>query len=94
MTKKESLYSVEAQIREFKNYCPEEAKDNIVLVGNKVDLEDQRQVTEEEGLDVCRKLGIKDYYETSASSSLNVDKAFFTVAMRAYEIDKNQNERD
>jgi small GTP-binding protein len=69
LTKKESLYSVETQIREFKNYCPEEAKENIVLVGNKVDLTDQRQVTFEEGMDVCSKLGIKDYYETSASSN-------------------------
>ena len=42
-------------------------KDNIVLVGNKVDLETQRQVTTEEGEELCRKMELLDYFETSAN---------------------------
>jgi GTPase SAR1 family protein len=33
---------LEGSIKEFRMNCPLEFQDNIVLVGNKVDLEDER----------------------------------------------------
>jgi len=39
LTKRESFYSIEQSIKEFRLNCPPESKNNIVLVGNKVDLE-------------------------------------------------------
>jgi small GTP-binding protein len=50
MTKRESFYSIESSIQEFRLNCPPEAKNNIVLVGNKVDLDTLRQVPHEEGV--------------------------------------------
>jgi GTPase SAR1 family protein len=50
-----------------------------LLVGNKCDLENQRQVTFEEGKELADNLGVK-FIETSAKSANNVDKAFFTLA--------------
>lgn len=44
LTKRESFYSIEGAIQEFRLNCPFEAKNNIVLVGNKVDLQEQRVV--------------------------------------------------
>jgi small GTP-binding protein len=38
LTKRDTFYGLEASIKEFRNNCPPEAIDNIVLVGNKVDL--------------------------------------------------------
>jgi Ras-related protein Rab-1A len=42
-------------------------------------MESQRQVTFEEGKEFADTLGVK-FVETSAKSSSNVDKAFFTLA--------------
>eukprot|EP01016_Furgasonia_blochmanni_P032831 TRINITY_DN338_c0_g1_i1.p1 TRINITY_DN338_c0_g1~~TRINITY_DN338_c0_g1_i1.p1 ORF type:complete len:218 (+),score=66.71 TRINITY_DN338_c0_g1_i1:201-854(+) len=56
------------------------ASENVVklLVGNKCDLEN-RAVTFEEGKELADSLGIK-FIETSAKNSVNVEKAFFTLA--------------
>jgi len=47
----------------------------IILVGNKCDLEDIRQVSYEEGLEKANSLGCA-YFETSAKSGLNVESSF------------------
>lgn len=89
LTKRDSFYSLETSIKEFRNNCPPEASDNIVLVGNKVDLEHERQVSMEEALELCKRLNLITYYETSASCNMNVDLFFYTVAIKAYEIEMN-----
>jgi small GTP-binding protein len=38
LTKRDTFYSLESSIKEFRMNCPHEAQDNIVLVGNKLDL--------------------------------------------------------
>ena len=48
---------------------------NLILIGNKSDLKDKRQVTSEEGENKAKEMGIA-YMETSALNSENVDKAF------------------
>ena len=45
-----------------------------VLLGNKCDLEDQRQVEESEARTLADSLGLK-YFETSAATGVNVNKA-------------------
>ncbi|XP_041917616.1 ras-related protein Rab-27A [Alosa sapidissima] len=47
---------------------------DIVLCGNKSDLEDQRAVSEDEARELAEKYGIP-YFETSAASADNVGKA-------------------
>ncbi|XP_064224991.1 ras-related protein Rab-41-like isoform X1 [Aotus nancymaae] len=51
----------------------------IMLVGNKIDLNDKRQVTAEEGEEKSRNLNVM-FIETSAKTSYNVDKLFRCVA--------------
>eukprot|EP01132_Coremiostelium_polycephalum_P005059 gene5059-6298_t len=57
-------------------------KDNervpIVLVGNKCDLENLREVTHGEGEDMAKLFGCP-FLETSAKKRLNVDECFFEV---------------
>ena len=50
-------------------------KITIVLIGNKCDLDDHRQVTKEQGEEKSAKLEVA-YLETSALSGENLDKAF------------------
>uniref|UniRef100_A0A2K5PTV2 RAB41, member RAS oncogene family n=2 Tax=Cebus imitator TaxID=2715852 RepID=A0A2K5PTV2_CEBIM len=51
----------------------------IMLVGNKIDLNNKRQVTAEEGEEKSRNLNVM-FIETSAKTSYNVDKLFQRVA--------------
>lgn len=50
----------------------------MILVGNKSDLQDSRQVRQEEASDKASKWN-KPYIETSAKTRENVDKAFFDL---------------
>uniref|UniRef100_A0A9L0RBJ2 small monomeric GTPase n=1 Tax=Equus caballus TaxID=9796 RepID=A0A9L0RBJ2_HORSE len=51
---------------------------DIVLIGNKADLPDQREVNERQARDLADKYGIP-YFETSAATGQNVEKAVETL---------------
>ena len=48
---------------------------DLLLVGNKIDLESNRQVKKEEGEEFAKKNNIL-FFETSAKSGLNVEPTF------------------
>ena len=48
---------------------------SLVLVGNKVDLEENRVITYEEGNDLANRFNMQ-FYETSAYTGYNIDKLF------------------
>ncbi|QLG70359.1 hypothetical protein HG535_0A02980 [Zygotorulaspora mrakii] len=50
----------------------------IVVVGNKSDLEEERQVSYEEGANMAREMNAP-FLETSAKQAINVDDAFYTL---------------
>ena len=61
-----------------------------MLVGNKVDLETEREVSTEEGQTFARKNNLI-FFETSAKTALNVEKAFETATKVILEnIDKGE----
>ena len=53
-----------------------------MLLGNKADLEAKRKVQFEEGNDIAASLGMTRYYETSARTSENVNRAFMEILAR------------
>ena len=57
------------------------AKEGVlrVLVGNKCDLENTRQIRKEEGEEIANKYGIK-YIETSAKDTTNIEDLFISTA--------------
>ena len=69
----------------FKEECPTEASDNIVLVGTKADDVENRKIPHETALRVSQQFGCIAYFECSASTGENVDEAFFSVASRAFQ---------
>ena len=57
------------------------AKEGVlrILVGNKCDLTNNRQVSTEEAKEIANKYGIK-YIETSAKDTINIDDLFISTA--------------
>ena len=56
----------------------------IVLVGNKIDLEDEREVGKEEAEEYARKNNMA-YVETSAKQNINIHEVFRTLVLKINE---------
>ncbi|MFX1453379.1 MAG: GTP-binding protein [Promethearchaeota archaeon] len=52
----------------------------FILIGNKVDLENSRQVQKNEGVDLAEKIGANQFFETSAKTNQEIDNAFHGLA--------------
>lgn len=60
--------------------CKEEEEPPIVLVGNKCDLEDQRQVKKSEGENLATEWGENSsFFETSAKEKINHEECFYAA---------------
>ena len=73
ITRKGSFESIEKWVNDLTSTA--DKKLTIVVIGNKCDLEDQRQITKEQGEEKANKLEVA-FLETSAFSGENLDKAF------------------
>ncbi|TBU07808.1 RAS-related GTP-binding protein Rab11 [Hamiltosporidium tvaerminnensis] len=60
---------------------------SIMLIGNKTDLENQREVTKAQGNDIAVQNNLS-FIETSAYSGENVAEAFKQLVVKVYEINK------
>jgi len=61
----------------------------IVLVGNKCDLKDERQVDYNEGAELAKKWG-SPFFETSAKIKLNNEACFFELVREIRKMEKQQ----
>ena len=82
ITNKKSFASVKPWIESIEEET--DKKIILVLVGNKVDLKDEREVLKEEGEDIASKFKIP-FFEASAQSGLNVKSVFETLAKLIFE---------
>ena len=65
----------------------------IILIGNKCDCEEGREITTKEGIDFANKYGMK-FFETSARNNINVSEAFQMLVRLLIENSiQNKNER-
>jgi len=78
VTRKETYENIENWYNEIKEITP---SISLILVGNKIDLEDQRQVSHEEGEELAKKLSLP-YIETSAKTGENINDAFRMLALQ------------
>ena len=81
ITRKQSFESVEKWVNDVTAVADQ--KITIILIGNKSDLEDQRQITKEQGQEKANKLELA-FLETSALSGENLDKAFDMMMNEVY----------
>ena len=78
-----TLDAVGDWLKEVRRYCHPQAK--VVVVGNKVDLVEQRRVTSEEARGLAEREGC-EYQETSAKEATNVDECFYQMARDVYRL--------
>ena len=77
ISSRDSFNNVTTWIEDCKNQSPKTIF--MVLVGNKCDLNDNRQVTAEEGKELADKNDMM-FFETSAKDGINVDEIFLNSA--------------
>ena len=90
ITDRQSFQDVQTWLAEVEKF----GQENVIklLVGNKCDLESERQVSFEEGKELAQSLGVK-FLETSAKQSNNVENAFFTMSTEIRQnVQHNDNE--
>ncbi|KNC53297.1 Ras-like protein Rab-7A [Thecamonas trahens ATCC 50062] len=63
----------------------------FVVLGNKIDLEDQRRISTKRAMTWCTLKGNIPYFETSAKENVEVEQAFHTIAKNAL---KQENDVD
>lgn len=82
ITNDTSFQSVE---KWFEQVQKEASKDvSIILVGNKCDLENERQVPKEKGEEKAKQMNIP-FFETSALSNIKVEDIFTEIAENIYD---------
>ena len=82
-------------IRDWQKEIENNAEEGVLLylVGNFADCEDNRKVTREEALALCKELNFDHYIETSAYTGANINCLFETLTKHLYvENESNLNE--
>ena len=88
ITNKSSFDSIPDIIKNIK-----EEKGNdfpMILIGNKIDLEQDREIKKEEGEDLASKNGI-EYFEISNKEGINIQEAWFSIVNKILETRKDDN---
>ena len=82
ITQKKTFENIEKWVNDLK--VAGDPKITIILIGNKSDLEDKRQVLKDQGEEKARSFGCA-FLETSAYSGDNIEKAFNLMIKEIYE---------
>lgn len=64
----------------------------FVVLGNKIDLENQRVVSNKRAMAWCQAKGNIPFFETSAKEAINVEQAFQTIAKNALKQEPDEGE--
>ncbi|XP_056595346.1 ras-related protein Rab-8B-like [Triplophysa dalaica] len=76
ITSEKSFENIKNWIRNIEEHASSDVE--RMILGNKCDMDDRRQVSKERGEKLAIDYGIK-FLETSAKSSVNVEESFFTL---------------
>merc|ERR1712168_950603 len=77
ITSDKSFDNIKNWIRNIEEHASQDVEK--MILGNKCDMNERREVTKERGEELAIEYGIK-FMETSAKASINVEEAFYTLA--------------
>ena len=89
ISRKETFNNINRWINEIKNNSDENI--NILLIGNKCDLEEARQISQEEAFQKAKEINA-GFLEVSALQAVNIEKAFMYLIQQIHS--KNYNKLD
>ena len=81
---RESFQNMDSWLQKL-NDASDLSKKPVIIVGNKIDLEDKRQVTTKEGEEFAKNHGY-NFFEVSAKTGKNVKEAFYDIFEQLYKI--------
>lgn len=87
-----SFDSIEEQIQSFISYSAQDVAKNIILVGNKTDLDGHRKVNFEEAVQLGKKLNLAAVFETSAKEDKSVDDVFYRSIVNCVDFYSNSDD--
>ncbi|KRX00180.1 P-loop containing nucleoside triphosphate hydrolase [Pseudocohnilembus persalinus] len=83
VTKRNSFEQLDNWLEEIKQNAHQDIV--TVLIGNKIDNQEEREVTYEEGQQYQQEHDIDLFFETSAKNNINIDQAFQEVSKLVYD---------
>ena len=89
ITRPDSFGNLKFWLRQIQDRGPVDVE-NIMILGNKCDMEEQRQISKEQGEAFAQKNGLS-FLETSAKNNVNVEEAFLQMSERS--LDKVPGEK-
>lgn len=91
ITAKSSFLSLTKWLQDIKEHIQDSTF--IIVAGNKIDMKNKRQVTQEEAEKFCNEKGL-NYVETSAFSGEGIKKLFDTITHSFYDIGNDSQIKD
>eukprot|EP00918_Siedleckia_nematoides_P063740 GHVU01138688.1.p1 GENE.GHVU01138688.1~~GHVU01138688.1.p1 ORF type:complete len:212 (-),score=36.97 GHVU01138688.1:255-890(-) len=93
LTNPKSLESLESWRKEFLGQASPRDPDNFpfVVIGNKVDMEAERKVSNARAVAWCQAYNIP-FFEASARNAIKVDEAFEEIARKALQQERSENQ--
>ena len=79
LTSKSSFDSVSEWIENYYKYSNPDSEKHVILIGNKSDLKENREITQEQIDNFVMNNKIK-YFETSAKNGENIEECFYFIA--------------
>ena len=82
VTREETFVNLLDWLKEIKQHASEDVR--VYLIGNKSEMEEQREVTMQRALEFAREYKLHKVFETSAKTGYNVEEVFALVAKELY----------
>lgn len=82
ITREDTFQNVVDWLRELKQHASKEVL--VYLIGNRADLENERQVEKDRAIEFCKANKIDKFFETSAKTGANVEEVFSLAAKELF----------
>lgn len=82
ISNKESFLNVNVWRKDLEEFA---GKAPFILIGNKMDLDSNRQVSKADAQKIASELGALEFFETSAKTGAGVENAFKILATKTYD---------